>query len=539
MKVLVAEDNAFYRGLLEATLKEWGYEVVAVGDGTAAYEALRAEGAPRLAILDWAMPGLDGVEVCRRLRAVACPEPAYLIILTAKGGKDNVVAALEAGADDYVPKPFDREELRARLKTGVRIVGLQAALADRVRRLEGALTEAQKLEVIGRLAGGVAHDFNNLLTVILGSGDLLLSALPPDSPSRETARMIKRSGERGAALVRQLLAFGRKQLMSPVPLDLNARVTQTTGMLRRLLGEDVAVTTVLAPGLPPVLADPVQVEQVLMNLLINARDAMPDGGTVTLTTREVNLPDPTEGFPEAPPGRYVRLSVRDTGCGMDDEVKTRLFEPFFTTKGERGTGLGLATVYGIVRQSGGFIAVESAVGEGTTFRVCLPVAAAPVAAAAGAGKEAPPPGRREVVLLVEDDEGVRVLVRRMLTNHNYEVLEAGDAPEALAAAANAPRPIDLLLTDVVMPGLSGCQLADRLAELRPGVKILFMSGHCDDVVIRTRLFEAGRPFLYKPFAEAELLRKVRQALAGDVRGAAPGRAPAGEQYSRPASRVDL
>jgi two-component system, cell cycle sensor histidine kinase and response regulator CckA len=517
MRILIAEDNEFYRGMLEETLAEWGYEVVGAADGEAAWQVLRAKDAPRLAILDWIMPGLDGIEVCRRVRALDREEPTYLILLTARSGKENIIAALKGGADDYICKPFDREELHARLQVGLRIVGLQSSLADRVHELEQALSGAQKMEAVGRLAGGVAHDFNNLLTVILGSSEILLKKGQLDKGDHELIRMVKDAGERGAGLTRQLLTFSRRHVQAPEILSLSQRVAGVEKMLRRLIGEDVNLVTNLDPAVYPVLADAGQVEQVIMNLVVNSRDAMPDGGTVTIETRNVELDDAdTAKRPAVRPGSYALLSVSDTGCGMDEETKQHLFEPFFTTKEVgKGTGLGLATVYGIVKHSDGHIAVESKPGRGATFRIYLPKAARPpeTAAVLKNGRPGGPAANgHETILLVEDEEAVRTLARTILQDHHYTVLEARDGAEAMQVSSRWPKPIDLMVTDVVMPRLSGNQLADRLMPIRPDMKVLFMSAYPGHSIAHHGVLGPGTHFLQKPFTPDVFTRTVRDLL---------------------------
>jgi signal transduction histidine kinase len=510
MKVLIAEDNQFYRRLLETTLAEWGYEPVGVTDGLAAWQMLQEKGAPRLAIIDRRMPGLDGLEICNRVRANSTAEPTYIIMLTAKHGKDNVVAALQGGADDYITKPFVREELQARLQVGVRIIGLQNDLAARVRELEDALSGALKLEAIGRLAGGVAHDFNNLLTVILGYADLLLTRLPGDAPYRDVVGLIKQSAERGAGLTRQLLTFSRKQVFAPVVLDLNACLADIEKLVRRLIGEDVRLETRPAPRLSPIKADPGQIEQILVNLLVNARDAMPGGGRVTVTTENVR---PGEAPPKLPPGDYVRLTVADSGCGMDEQTQSCIFEPFFTTKEVgKGTGLGLATVYGIVKQSQGMIQVKSTVGQGTTFIIYFPAVAEVAPAAVATGRTVPGLGNLETVLVVEDEDEVRQLATQVLQIHRYTVLAARSGAEALHLAQQHPDPIRLLMTDVVMPEMTGCQLASHLATLQPDMKIIYMSGYMDETLFQRRVSQPEAHFLGKPFTPAALVEKVRGAL---------------------------
>jgi len=384
------------------------------------------------------------------------------------------------------------------------------------RHLEDQLRQAQKMEAVGQLAGGIAHDFNNLLTAILGSTQLLLHATPPGDGRREDIEEIKNAGLRAAELTRQLLAFSRRQVLAPKVLDMNAVVSQMDKMLRRLIGEDVELVTQLARDLGPVSADPGQLEQVLLNLAVNARDAMPRGGRLTIETANVVLTEEySERHHRLPPGQYVLLAVSDTGVGMDEATQKHLFEPFFTTKEVgKGTGLGLATVYGIVKQSGGYIWVYSEPGHGTTVKVYLPRvpgAAEPLPVAA-----ATPELRRgsEIVLLVEDAAPVRSLARKSLESYGYTVLEAADGPAALDLAARHPRGIDILVTDVVMPGMSGRELAERLAPARPAMRVLYTSGYTDDAMVRQGVLRAGVACLQKPFVPETLARKVREVLDG-------------------------
>ena len=531
MMILLAEDNEFYRLMLEETLTEWGYEVLAVADGEAAWEILRQKAPPPLAILDWIMPGVDGIELCRRVRALNREEPTYLILLTAQGGKENIIAGLKGGADDYISKPFDREELQARLQVGLRIVGLQSSLAARVRELEQALSGAQKMEAVGRLAGGIAHDFNNLLTVIIGSSDFVLGKGQMEDRDRELVRMVKQAGERGAGLTRQLLAFSRRQVINPEVLCLNQQVAGVEGMLRRLIGEDVNLVTRLEANLYRVKADPGQVEQVLMNLVVNARDAMPGGGTMTIETSNVERGEFDAGrLPSVQPGSYALLSVSDTGSGMDEETLRHIFEPFFTTKEVgKGTGLGLATAYGIVRQSDGHIEVESKPGRGATFRIYLPKVEEKPARArrSRSGDHTAPVGGTETVLLVEDEDSVRALTRTVLQLHRYTVLEACDGLEALQVSSRWARPVDLLLTDVVMPGLGGHQLAGRLSPVRPTMKVLYMSAYQSDTIAQHGVLNPHTHFLQKPFTPDQLACKVREVL--DQQTASPSADAGGAQ----------
>lgn len=381
------------------------------------------------------------------------------------------------------------------------------------RQLEAQLRQSQKMEAIGVLAGGVAHDFNNLLTAILGNADLAFGRLPGGHPVLEDLSEIRKAGERAASLTSQLLAFSRKQVVSPVVLDPNAVVQDLEKMLRRLIGESISLGTSLEPGLGRIRADRGQVEQVIMNLAVNARDAMPGGGQLTIETRNVNLgADYVGAHAYVPPGPYVLLAVSDTGIGMDEGTRSRIFEPFFTTKEPgRGTGLGLSTVYGIVKQSGGSIEVYSEPGTGTTFKIYFPrVEAAPQSNPARAEIASPRGG--ETVLLVEDDDGVRKLVCVGLESYGYTVLPARDVAEALRVAEEHPWPIPIVVTDVVMPGASGKELALALETVRPSLKVLFISGYTDDAIVRHGVLEPGVAFLQKPFSPAALARKVREVL---------------------------
>jgi PAS domain S-box-containing protein len=409
-------------------------------------------------------------------------------------------------------------------------------------RLEEQCRQAQKMEAVGTLAGGVAHDFNNMLCVITGFTGFLLEGLPADSPLREFAREIEKAAERAAGLTRQLLAFSRKQMLAPRVLNLNALVADTEKMLRRLIGEDVELVTALDPALAPVRADPGQIEQVLMNLAVNARDAMPKGGRLTMRTADAALgADAVRGRPEVRPGPYVLLEVADTGCGMSPEVVARLFEPFFTTKEVgKGTGLGLATVYGIIKQSGGHIEVESAPGRGTTFRIYLPPCEVRESSAEPAARPAAAPGGAETVLLAEDEEGVRSLAASVLRQKGYRVLEAENGEEALVASERHSGPIDLLLTDAVMPRLGGSELAKRLRAKRPQTRVLFMSGFTDSTLIRGGVTTGEVDCLLKPFGAEDLARAVRQALdtpppartGGPCEPPRPGRARAERRQAR-------
>jgi hypothetical protein len=382
------------------------------------------------------------------------------------------------------------------------------------RHLEGQLRQALKMEAVGRLAGGLAHDFNNLLTAITGYGDLVLGALPADDARRADVEEIRIAADRAAALTQQLLAFSRKQVLQPRVLDLNVIVRNAEKLLRRLIGEHIALETVLDPALGAVKADPTQLEQVIINLAVNARDAMPQGGRLLLETRNALLDTGyTSEHSMVQPGEYVQLAVSDTGLGMDEQTKARLFEPFFTTKEMgKGTGLGLSTVYGIVKQSGGYIWVYSELGRGTTFKVYLPqVEAAATVDLPATAPEAAPRGS-ETVLLVEDEPALRAVARRVLQRQGYAVLEAAHGDAALALVATHQGPLDLLVTDVVMPGLSGRDLADRLTAARPDLRVLFVSGYSGEALAHHGILDPDLAYLEKPFSPDALAIKVREVL---------------------------
>ncbi len=386
---------------------------------------------------------------------------------------------------------------------------------ERHARLEEELRQAQKMEAVGRLAGGVAHDFNNLLTVIGGRTDLMAQRLRPEDPLRHDLDLIAKTAERAAALTRQLLAFSRKQVMQPKRLDLNGVVRGLEQMLRRLIGEDIEIVTELAPDLGLVQADPAQIDQVIMNLIVNARDAMAHGGRLTLRTANVRVDADTANRPEAiPPGAYVVLSVADTGIGMDPKTLEQIFEPFFTTKEVgKGTGLGLSTVYGIVTQSGGHISVESRPGRGTVFTIHLPRVTAADDPRPGAPKADGPQRGQETILLVEDEPDVRDLTHDILETQGYRVLESKSPTEAERICREHSGPIHLLLSDVVMPEMSGRALAARLVAMRPEMRVLYTSGYDDEAIVRHGVLDPDVTLLAKPFTPTELTKKVRAMLA--------------------------
>ena len=377
------------------------------------------------------------------------------------------------------------------------------------------LMQAQKMEAVGRLTGGVAHDFNNLIMAIRGNLELLLKEGNWDPVTRSDLLEIDGAARRGAQLTQQLLAFSRQQVLSPQVLDLNTRISDMNGILSRLVGESVELVLRLDPAIGSVEADPGQIDQIILNLVVNGRDAMPEGGAIVVETGDVEI---TEAEAKTYPypvrsGPYVQLSVRDSGCGMDEDTMSRIFEPFFSTKGQRGTGLGLSTVYGIVKQSGGYIWVESEEGKGTIFRIHLPRIQTPVGSQNCPSASADSHRGSETVLLVEDEVMIRKLTRRMLQGSGYAVLEAASPAAAIALCESHPGPIHLIVTDLLMPGMNGRELADRLNTIRPGVPVLYLSGYASDTALQLGMLEPGTAFLQKPVDSQRLTSTVRNLLA--------------------------
>jgi len=461
---------------------------------------------PDLIISDDSMPEIDG-STALRIAHAACPEVPFIFV-SGTIGEERAIESLKSGATDYVFKD----------RLGGLVQKVRRALKDAEdrgehRKLEEQFRQAQKMEAIGRLAGGVAHDFNNLLTVIVGYTEIILRRVPP-VPKRGELEEVLNAAHRAGALTRQLLAFSRKQMITPVVLNLNASVTETQKLLLRLIGEDIEILTVLDQSLGNVRADPGQIEQVIMNLAVNARDAMPQGGKLTIETASVVLDESyVRGHAGAKAGPHVMLSVSDTGHGMDDEMKSHLFEPFFTTKeAGKGTGLGLSTVYGIVNQSGGSIWVDSEPAHGTTFKLYLPRVDEPLKPLEPATPAVRVVAGLGTILVAEDALVVRKLVSEVLCEEGYQVLVAQNGEEALRLIENHPGPIHLLLTDVVMPGVGGKEVADQMVSLRPEAKVLYSSGYTHQGMFLKKL-SPDIAYLQKPFTPDELRRKVHEVLA--------------------------
>jgi len=510
LRVVLVEDRAEDAELVtrELARAEVPCEVHRVDTAQTFHQAL-TDYSPDLVLADYTVPGFGGMAALEILKQQAPTIP--LIVVTGSLDEETAAECIKAGATDYVLKTN-----LVRLGPAVRGALAFAASQARSRSLEAQLALSQRMEAVGRLAGGVAHDFNNILTAISGYADLLLADLPESDDRRRDVEEIHQAAQRAASLTQQLLAFSRRQVLKPKVIDLNALVRNTEKMLRRLIGEDILFASVLHPRLGNVRADPGQLEQVIVNLAVNSRDAMPDGGRLTIETRNVELDDSyAADHPTVKPGGYVLLAVSDTGVGMDEETKARIFEPFFTTKVRgKGTGLGLATVYGIVQQTGGHISTYSEPGKGTTMRVYLPRVNEPADPIDRPEEFAPEQLRgTETILLVEDEAPVRAVTRQLLERNGYTVLEASNGASALALVDGNDRlRVDLLLTDVIMPGMSGRDLATHLVAHRPKLHVLYMSGYTDDAVVRHGMLEPGLAYLEKPFRPAILLRKVRAAL---------------------------
>jgi two-component system, cell cycle sensor histidine kinase and response regulator CckA len=507
LRVLLVEDQESDAALLLRELDRIGYEVTCRRvDTLEAMAAALAEPCD-LVISDYSLPGFsahDALALCRD-RGADVP----FIIVSGTIEEEEAVESLRQGAQDFVTKGR-----LARLGPAI-ARSLREHEERRARRAaEARLQRAEKLEAIGQLAGGVAHDFNNLLGVIQGCGELMTRDLAGDARQKRRLDQILRAASQGASLTRRLLALSRQQALEARPMDVNAVVSDMEGMLRRLISEDIQITTVLTSGLHRVKADRAQIEQVLMNLAVNARDAMSGGGRLIIETANVELDDSyVASHPDARPGHHAMLAVSDTGHGMDSGTLSHVFEPFFTTKEPgRGTGLGLATVYGIVRQSGGHLAVYSEPGRGATFKVYLPRTDEADAPTTDQPALEPPRRGSETVLLVEDEATLRTVIREQLEEGGYTVIDGPSPEEALSAAACHPGPIHLMVTDLVMPRFNGREAATRVSTARPGIKVLYMSGYASTAAGLLGPLPSPHWFLQKPFSLDTLFRKVREVL---------------------------
>ena len=509
VNILLIDDDPQAQALIDMALLDAHFErnIEVTATAAAGLERIKAD-QHDIYLVDQRLPDGTGIDLIRAAKDLGTDKPFILMTGYGSGALDE--AALREGAADYVEKHLVGAHLERSIRYALRNWQSSRALHDR----EEQLRQSQKMEAIGRLAGGVAHDFNNLLTAIIGYTDMIGERADVDPSTSREVREIRRAADRGAALTRQLLAFSRKQFLNPTVININESVAGLLHMLPRLIGDHIQTDARLGTGLGFVKADASQIEQVIVNLVLNARDAMPTGGDVTIETANVALDEERreeEGL-TLQPGQYVMLAITDTGIGMDETTRAHAFEPFFTTKPKgKGTGLGLATVYGIIDQSGGGIAVRSALGHGTSIRIYLPVThASPVAERQQVAPLATE--GTETLLLVEDNDAIREISARALRRRGYTVFEARNAEEALEWSSKAMRRPDILVTDVVMPGLSGPNLAARLIQENPQLRVLYMSGYTDDATEVLGAFWGGVPLLQKPFTPAQLAERVRMAL---------------------------
>lgn len=512
LHILHLEDDPSDAALVQSALESGGVACAITRVQTQdAFVAALDQGGVDLVLSDFALPAFDGLSALETVRTRSPGLPVILVSGTL--GEERAIDSLKCGATDYVLK-----ERLARLVPAVQRAMQEVEDRAERARLEAQFIAAQKMEVIGQLAGGVAHDFNNILAVIMGYSDLIASDLGPEHPLQKHTEEIRHASERAVGLTRQLLVFSRKQTVQPIVLDLNDVLHEMDKLLRRLIGENITVTIVPGPQTGRIKADSGYIGQVLMNLVINARDAMPNGGKLSIATSNVTL-DGSHARPDpgVPAGDYVLLSISDTGAGMTEEVKAHLFEAFFTTKPKgKGTGLGLATCQTIVHQSGGHIVVSSELGRGTNFRIYFPRVEQPLTVAAGP-ITGPLPRGTETLMVVEDEPSVRHLARGVLAAQGYEVLSATNGQDALhVAREHKGSPIRLVVSDVVMPLMGGKVMAEWLTTTYPDLKILFTSGYTDDAITHHGVLDSGIEFLSKPYTPATLARKVRAMLDNET-----------------------
>ena len=514
VRILMIDDDPQAGALIDMALADAGFEreLEVVGSATAGLERIKAD-EHDIFLVDQQLPDGTGLQLIREAKASGAGKPFILLTGYGSGALDE--AALDAGATDYVEKHLVGAQLERAIRYALRHWRTAHALHDR----EEQLRHAQKMEAIGRLAGGVAHDFNNLLTAVVGYADLIGERIDPEDPIARDVAEIRKAADRATALTRQLLAFSRKQFLNPTVMDLNDTVQGLRHMLPRVIGEHIQTTIEFAPEYARIRADASQMDQVLVNLVLNARDAMPSGGRLAITTETLFLDDErleAEGL-TLPPGMYAMLAVSDTGLGMDEATRARAFEPFFTTKPKgKGTGLGLATVYGIVDQSGGGIALDTGPGRGTSIRIYLPITTAAAEEPLPEAHAGLASGGSEMILLVEDNEAVRELSARALRRRGYTVHEARNAEEAIEWTQSGGVKPQLLVTDVLMPGLSGPNLAARLTTLNPDLRVLYMSGYTDDAMPVKGNYWGGVPLLQKPFTPRQLADRVRVSLDSPI-----------------------
>ena len=507
LRILHLEDNSNDAELVREILTEHkvNCEITRV-QSRKDFEAALGNGGFDLILSDYKVPSFDGISALAIARE-RCPDIPYIFV-SGNIGEERAIETLKNGATDYILKE-NLLRLVSSLKRAIR----EAEMKKEHRQLEEQLRQSQKMEVVGRLAGGVAHDFNNMLTVIAGYSEMLMKNLKKDDPIYIGLEEIGKAAEKSSAMTRQLLAFSRRQVLQPKVLDLNASITNAYQMFHRLIGEMIDLVIVAATDIGRVKVDPSQLEQVMLNLIVNARDAMPKGGKIIIETKSVFFDEynalQQQGIKA---GKYVLLSVKDTGMGMTEEVKAHIFEPFFTTKeAEKGTGLGLATVFGIIKQNDGSIEVDSQPGQGATFKIYLPEVKEKIDREKNKITPSEQKGS-EIILLVEDETAVRTLTRKILELNGYTVLEAEGGGKAISICQEYKSTIHLLLTDFVMPCMSGEDLSEKLLVLRPEMRVIYFSGYIDQPWNQRKILEPGTAFLQKPFTPDKLARKVREVL---------------------------
>lgn len=507
LRILHLEDNPYDAELIKETLADYETpcEIFRV-DSRKSFEEALERGGFDLILSDYQLPAFDGVAALVLARE-KCPSVPYIFV-SGNIGEESAIETLKNGATDYILKNG-----LLRLTSSVKRALKEVEIRNEHQQLEEKFRQSQKMEAVGRLAGGIAHDFNNLLTVISGYSEMLLGNLENKSAIQHGLEEIRKAAAQSSALTRQLLAFSRKQILEPKVLDLNEAIHHSSKMFGRIIGEQIHLELSLTKGLGKIKVDPSQLEQIMLNLIVNCRDAMMKGGKVVIRTMNVHLDEVyVKHYQDAKVGEYVLLSVEDSGIGMTEEVKKRIFEPFFTTKEEgKGTGLGLATVFGIVKQSNGTIEVDSIVGKGTTFKIYFPRVEGQVDVT-----EKKPVSQKqknsETILLVEDETSVRTLTRRILEMNGYTVLEADGGEKAISICQEHQGDIHLLLTDSVMPNMTGDELSQRILKLRPTMKVLYVSGYADRIPDEKIVKESKMVFLQKPYTPSALAVKLREIL---------------------------
>ncbi len=511
-KILVVDDEEKIRRSLSGLLKDQGYEVIAVENGSECLQIMSTQNFD-LVILDVIMPEASGIEVLQKIKEEY--KDTEVIMITGYADKEKAISALRLNAYDFVEKPFESKEMLNTISHCLNHLGLRKEIKKKnqeKKKLENQLRHVQKMEALGTLTGGIAHEFNNMLTTIIGYGKLLQEEMNKD-PLQHYIDRILASSERASKLIKSLLAFSREQIIDPRPVKLNGIIKNVERFLIKIIGEDIKLMTTFKDEDAIVMVDSGRIEQVLINLATNARDAMPDGGRLTISTELVELGGKylnTDNYVK--PGEYALISIMDTGTGMDDKAKERIFEPFFTTKEVgRGTGLGLSIVYGIIEQHNGYIDVRSDLGKGTTFKIYLPVIKSSIEEIRYTDI-ASPTGGTETILLAEDNEEVRKFTKKILQKFGYKVLEAVDGEDAINKFIEDKDKIQLLIFDLIMPKKNGKEAYEEIRKVRPDIKVLFTKGYTGDIILKKGLPEAAFNFIPKPISPKDFLRRVREVV---------------------------